>query len=79
MPERPSFNPEAEAERGRTLEGREREKELEGMREFVAGLEAMLADPDFPDEDKAELQEELDELRDSLEAFEAGGDFKVGV
>lgn len=61
----------------RVLEGAEREKMIAELEEFISGLAAALEDPDLPEEDRAEMQAQLDGCQDSLEAARAGGDFKV--
>jgi hypothetical protein len=60
---------------GRKLEGAERQREEDELREQIAGLEAALSDPDLDDETRAELEELLEPLKDSLSASEAGGDW----
>lgn len=61
----------------RVLEGAEREKFIADLGEYIVGLEAAIADPDLPEEERSELQEQLDGLRDSYEATQAGGAVKV--
>ena len=62
----------------RVLEGAEREKFIQETEEYINGLEAALADPDMPEEERAELTEELAGLKDSLEAMQQeGGEIKV--
>ena len=61
----------------RVLQGAEREKFIADLGEYIVGLEAALADPDLPEEDQSDLQEQLDGLRDSYEAIQAGGEVKV--
>ncbi|MEK7189872.1 MAG: hypothetical protein AAB666_02725, partial [Patescibacteria group bacterium] len=51
-----------------------REKFIADLGEYIVGLEAALADPDLPEEDQSDLQEQLDGLRDSFEAAQAGGE-----
>jgi len=61
----------------RVLEGREREEFIEELRVYVEGLELALLDPDLPDEDRVEFEEQLEGLKDSLEASQEGGEIKV--
>lgn len=61
----------------RVLEGAEREKFIADLGEYIVGLEAALADPDLPEEERSDLQEQLDGLKDSCEAAQAGGAVKV--
>lgn len=61
----------------RVLEGAEREKFIADLGEYIVGLEAALADPELPEEEKTDLREQLDGLRDSYEATQAGGEVKV--
>lgn len=62
---------------GRTVEGKEREEFVDELGEYVAGLEAALADPDLPDEDRADLEEQLAALKDSSEAIKDGGAVRI--
>lgn len=61
----------------RVLEGSEREKFIADLEEYIVGLEAAMADPDLSEEERPELQEQLDGLKDSYEAAQAGGAVKV--
>lgn len=61
----------------RVLEGAEREKFIADLGEYIVGLEAAMTDPDLPEEEKTDLQEQLDGLKDSYEAAQAGGTVKV--
>lgn len=62
----------------RILEGAEREKFIQETSEYILGLEAALAGPNMPAEERAELTEELAGLKDSLEAMQQeGGEIKV--
>ncbi len=62
----------------RALEGERREKFVRDLNDFIAGLEAALADPDLPEDDRRELAEELAGFKDSQEAIEAGGAIRFG-
>lgn len=64
---------------GRTIEGKEKEEFAVELGEYVAGLEAALADPDLPAEDRAEMEEQLAALKDSQEAVRDGGAVRVEV
>lgn len=70
MEDGPPFNPELLAQ-WETLEGPELEKFTRGLGEYIDGLAAALEDPDMVAEDRAELEEQLKELRDSHEAISA--------
>lgn len=61
----------------RVLEGAEREKFIADLEEYIVGLEATMADPDLPEEERSDLQEQLDGLKDSYEAAQAGGAVKI--
>lgn len=61
----------------RVLTGAEREKFIKDLEEYIAGLEAVLADPDLSNEERTELEEQLAGLKDSYEASQAGGEIKM--
>ena len=69
--------PENEKSEKRTLEGDERERMVEDLTAFIEGLEAALADPDMPAEEREEMEEELRQLKDSQEGADEGGAFRV--
>ena len=62
----------------RVLEGAEREKFIQATLDFIIGLEEALVNPDLEDELRADLTEQLADLKDSLEAMQQeGGEIKV--
>lgn len=67
--------PEEKKTLDRKLEGQERQKEEDELRERVTDLTGALDDPDLDEETREYLQNELDALKDSLEASENGGDW----
>lgn len=51
---------------------REMEKQRE-VKVYLDGLKAMLADPDLPKEERADIKEQIAGLKDSLAEAEASG------
>jgi hypothetical protein len=80
MEGRESWPPSPEAEqKGRTIEGKEKEDFVGELAAYIEGLEAALADPDLDDEMREELEMQLEGLKDSQEAIEDGEPVKVDV
>jgi len=61
----------------RPLEGEEREKFSRELADYVAGLEAALHDPDLSEEDRTDLEAQLEALKDSRQAISEGGEIRV--
>ncbi len=76
MGEEEQFIPPEVLNEGRILEGEEREKFIRDLSDYIDGLESALTDPDLPEEDRAELEEELGGLKDSMEEIQQGGEVR---
>jgi len=71
------FVPAEAMREGRALESGEKEAFARELAEYLTGLEAALADPDLAEEDRAELAEQLEALKDSQQAIAEGGEVRV--
>ncbi len=76
MTERYRSSPET-IEARRILEGKEREQFAEELGGYIEGLEAALQDPDLFDDERVELEIQLEGLKDSQDAIQQGGEIRV--